>query len=307
MYRLDPANTAYNVWDAVRLRGPLDLDRFRRSLQKLVDRHPLLRTTFFEVDGEPRQRVHSTWEVPLEVIDASGWNASRQAACLQAEVHTPFDLERGPAGRAVLLRVSEDEAVVVFVLHHIVTDLWSLLVAIGEVLEMYRAEVAGTQSTLGQPEATYLDFIRAEQIAGQWIRRRQAAKLLAKRAQPTVAGAQPAHRPAAQTVQTFRGAIESLRLDAELTAAVKQLSKREGTTVFMTLLAAYQVLLHRHTGQDDIVVGSPSSGRNRAAYSGVMGDFINPVVIRGQLGGNPHFRDFLADVRQEGPRGLRSS
>ncbi len=299
LYQLDRASTAYNVWDAVRFRGPLNVLRLRDAMQKLVDRHPLLRTTFFEVDGQPRQRVHQHWDVPLAVVDAAGWSAERQMEFLEAETHTPFDLERGPTARAVLLRISDQESIIVFVLHHIVTDLWSLLLAIGEVLEMYRAEAAGTQATLSPPQATYLDFIQAEEalLAGE-----DGEQLLnywrEELAGPLPVLNLPTDRPRG-AVQTYRGSVELLRIDRELAESIKELGKQRGTTVFMTLLAAYQVLLHRYTGQDDILVGSPTSGRTRATLAGVMGDFINPVVIRGRFDGNPAFGEFLAAVRQK--------
>ncbi len=295
LYRLDRANTAYNVWDSMRLRGPLDLEAMRRAIAEVVARHPILRATFHEIDGEPRQRIHRGIPVPLEVVDGRGWSESRQRARLEAAAHQPFDLEAGPAGKAFLLRVADDEALIAFVLHHIVTDLWSLLVVIGEFLECYRA---GGQAELPPPEMTYFDHIRdeADLLAGE-----AAEKMLdywrAELAEPLPALQLPTDRPRPAT-QTSRGAVAHLALEPRLTTGLKELSKQHGATMFMTLVAAYETLLHRYTGQDDIIVGSPTSGRSRAAQASVVGDFINPVAIRGDLSGNPRFTEFLAALRQ---------
>jgi myxalamid-type polyketide synthase MxaB len=298
LYRLAPESTAYNMVDAVRIRGALDVPAMRRSFQRLVDRHPLLRTTFHEVDGQPLQQIHTPWEAPFQVVDAAGWDETALQERLSTEAHTPFDLEHGPTARALLFRVAEDHHLLVFLLHHVVADIWSLVLCTHEFSALYEAERSGNVPTLPPPPSTYAAFVRWQtellpgpggQALGDYWMGQLAGDL------PVLNLPTDRPRPPAQT---FRGAWQSRRLSPELLQAVKALAEAHGATPFMTLLAAYYVLLYHYTGQEDLLVGCPTTGRPRAEFAAVVGDFVNPVVVRGDLSGNPPFATFLDRVRQ---------
>lgn len=299
IHRLDPGSPAYNVWDGLRLRGQLDLPAMQRSLQTLFERHPLLRATFHEVNGRPVQRVHDNGKSSLMIVDGTRWTADEQRTWLEREAHAPFDLEHGPTSRTVLLQVGSDEYILLFVLHHIVTDLWSVLSGLSEMAALYRAARSGEDVALPPLEAHYADFVRwqNELLAGD-----EGRELFAYWEQELSGDLPvlnlPTDRPR-PPVQTFRGTTEYLTVAPEITNRLKHVSREENVTFFTMLLAAYQVLLHRYTGQDDVLVATPTGGRNRPEFISVLGDFINPVVIRGDLSGDPTFVDFLAHVRQK--------
>ena len=298
MYRLDPTGTAYNVADAVKLRGALDVAAMRRAIDKLVARHDSLRTTFAEIDGRPVQRVNDVVPMPLVDVDAAGWTEAQWRERLYAEVHTPFDLENGPVVRCVLFRLNPDEAVLTFLLHHIVSDMWSLIVCVGEFMALYQSELDGRGSPLAPLKTDYADFVRwqADMLAGA------EGERLWNYWKTELGGSLPSldlptDRPR-PPVQTFAGDSEYVTVDGDVFRGLKELSKQQRSTLFMTLMAAYQVWLHRHTRQTDILVGTATAGRSRPEFSALVGDFINPVVIRGNLADNPTFVDFLASVRQ---------
>jgi myxalamid-type polyketide synthase MxaB len=296
--RLDPDSTAYHMVDAVRIRGAVDVEALRKAFQALVDRHPALRTTFGERDGVAFQRVHAKRTAPVEVIDMSGRSEQEWRRRLQADIQQPFDLVNGPTSRALLLQVGPDDQVLVFLLHHLVADIWSLVLCTQEFFELYEAARAGRPTALPSPTATFRDYVQSQtdllasaegqRLRDYWLR--------------TLGGELPVlnlptDRPR-PPVQTYCGSWEHRALSPALTARLHELGDRHGSTLFMTLLAAYQVLLHRHTGQDDLLVGCPTAGRSRAELAGVVGDFVNPVVVRGDLGGDPTFAAHLGRVRQ---------
>jgi amino acid adenylation domain-containing protein/non-ribosomal peptide synthase protein (TIGR01720 family) len=296
-HRMAPESSAYNIVDALRLHGPLDVAALTRALQSLVDRHPALRTTFHEVDGRPVQSVRASLTVPLETNDASGWTEDEMRSRLQAEIHTPFDLERGPTSRALLFRRGPDEHILVFLLHHLVADLWSVVLCSREFLILYDAEKSGQAGALPPPATTYAGFVRwqTESLAGVEGERARTYWTGQLAGDLPVLNLPTDHpRPAAQT---YRGAWQSRTLSPELTQRLKALGEAHGSTLFMTLLAAYQVLLHRYTAQEDILVGCPTTGRSRAEFAQVAGYFVNPVVLRGNLAGNPSFLELLARTR----------
>jgi amino acid adenylation domain-containing protein len=298
LHRLDPASTAYNIVVPMRLRGPLEAETFRRSLQRLVERHPSLRTTFAETGGVAVQRVAAKAEASLDVQDASGWNEEEVRRRLSEIAHTPFDLERGPLFRVSLLSRSSDEHVIVLSIHHIVSDFWSLGVLVEELGALYEAEKKGEPAELAPPALLYTDYVRWQ---AEILRGEEGARL-SSYWQKKLGGELPqldlptTHaRPIAQS---FRGASQPFRLGPELTRRLKALAQGQGATFYMTLLAAWQVFLHRYTGQDELLVGTPTAGRPLAHLGRVTGYFVNPVVLRADLSNRPTFKTFLGRVRQ---------
>ena len=298
--KLAPGDTVYNLADAVRLRGSLNIEAMTRAFQTLIDRHPALRTIFLEVEGRPFQKVQPTMEVPFEIRDASDWTAADLRECLLTESQKPFDLEKGPTVRVVLWRIGDEEHILLFMVHHLLTDLASLVLCIREFLALYEAEKRGLRGSEVLPAltATYADFVRwqTELLAGAEGERMRSYWLRHLAGELPVLNLPVDHpRPA---VQTYRGAWQSRTLSRELTRAILDLSKARGTTPFMTLLTAYLVLLHRYTGQADILVACPTFGRSRPEFASVVGYFVNPVVIRGDLSRDLPFTELLEQTRQ---------
>ncbi|WP_437759618.1 non-ribosomal peptide synthase/polyketide synthase [Sorangium sp. So ce1389] len=298
LHRLDRESHAYNIARAVRIRAAVDVPSLRAALQGLVDRHPALRTTFADAAGEPTQRVHARGQVALEVEDASAWSEQAVRERLLAEARRPFDLEQGPLLRLSLLELSRDERILLVVVHHIVADLWSLVVMLRDLGQLYAAARAGQAPPPPAAAAcSAVDQARWERdllaspagaaLADHWQRRLAGAPLALEL---------PADRPR-PAVQTYRGATHRFRLSAALAEGVKRLARQAGTTAYTALLAAFQVLLHRLTGQTDLVVGTPTTGRGRAALAEQVGYFVNPVVLRADLSGRPTFRAFLGQAR----------
>ncbi|HEX8282845.1 MAG TPA: amino acid adenylation domain-containing protein [Pyrinomonadaceae bacterium] len=298
LYRLAPDNAAYNISTAVRVTSALDVAALRRALRLLVERHPLLRSTFGVSNDAPVQRVLDGAELSFEVIDAEGLGEDELGVLLTEEAARRFDLEAGPVFRVRLFQRPAEGHVVLLVVHHIVADFWSLSVLAHELGVLYAAEVSGSQAALPDPQLGYADYVRrTEQALGgpegerlwSYWRERLAGELPAlnlpfDRARPPV--------------QTYRGGSEAFRLSADVTRGLKELSREQGATLYMTLLAAFQTLLYRYTGQEDILVGSPTAGRPQHDLSGVVGYFTNPVVLRGSPSGSRPFTTFLAETRE---------
>jgi amino acid adenylation domain-containing protein len=298
LYQLAPRSAAYNIARAIRLREKLDVRAFRDAFQTLVDRHPSLRTTFAAADGEPLQQIHTRAQVCFEEEDASGRSESFLESRLTEEAHRPFDLERGPLLRVKLFRRSPEEHVLLIAVHHIIGDFWSLGILMRELATLYAGRRNGSASNLTTPRVQYADYTRwqAKMLAAEtgerlWTYwREQLAGELPDLNLPT-----DHVRPA---MQTYQGRARAIRLDAHLTRRLKSLATERGASLYTVLLAAFQVLLHRYTGQEDILTGSPTSGRSRPELAELVGYFANPVVLRANLAGNPAFADFLAQVRQ---------
>jgi len=296
--QLAPASAIYNVSFAQRIRSTLDIPAFRRAFEALVQRHPSLRTTFALQAGQPVQQVHPHASVPFEEIDATAWAEEQVPARLVEATQPPFDLERGPVMRVSLFRRSEREQILLLVVHHIVVDFWSLAVMMSELGALYAADLSGRPAVLPPLSADYRDFVRwqAALLAGP------AGERLWHYWQSQLAGplpllALPTDRPR-PPIQRLRGAQHDFTLSTERTRRLRALAKAEGATLYMVLLAAFELLLFNHTGQDDLLVASPMAGRSRAEFEGVVGFFANPVVLRARNTGNPPFRAFLAEVRQ---------
>ncbi|HEY0733697.1 MAG TPA: amino acid adenylation domain-containing protein [Herpetosiphonaceae bacterium] len=302
--QLVPGNPFYNLHIATRLRGRLDVAALEKSVQTIVQRHEILRTVFVMLDGQPMQEIRSELQVALHVIDLHPEGtrlpaAERDAAArrLGRDVaQQPFDLAHGPLLRCNLLRLSDDEYVGLFTMHHIISDDWSLAVLVREAAVLYSAFTADQGIPLAPLPLQYADYARwqRQSLAGERLNTllRYWQTQLADLATLQL----PTDRPRTHT-QSMSGARQTLSLSSALTAALKDLSQRHGTTLFMTLLAAFQTLLHRYSGQDDIVVGTPIAGRAHSTVEQLIGCFINMLVLRTDLGKNPTFEILLQRVR----------
>jgi natural product biosynthesis luciferase-like monooxygenase protein len=302
LHQLEPASTAYSMQRVYQATGPLDLAALEHGFGELVRRHDILRTTFIELDGRPAQVVTGFVPPPMEVVDLralSPEQRERETRRLCAEdVERPFDLAAGPLFRFRVLRLAEEEHLVLRTVHHIAIDGWSSRVLLRELLAFYQSALANKPAALPALGMQYADF-------AVWQRAWMRGEVLEQQLtywKERLAGAAPAlelptdhPRP---IVQSFHGAHESLRLSPRLTESLKALSQREGATLFMTLLAAFQTLLFRYSGQEDISVGSPIANRGRAELEELIGFFANTLVHRGDLSGNPTFRELLGRVRE---------
>ncbi|HVB55146.1 MAG TPA: condensation domain-containing protein [Candidatus Acidoferrales bacterium] len=297
LYQLAPESSVYNVNFAARIPSDLNVPALRRALQRLVDRHASLRTTFPAHSGKPVQQVHEHLAVHFDEVDGSMWGGDELKARLLEEAYRPFDLERGPLLRVILFTRSEREHILLLVVHHIVVDFWSLAILLDELGILYPAESAGVKAPLPPLDLQYTDYVswQAEMLASA-----EGERLWAYW-QAQLAGDLPVlqlrtdrPRPA---IPTYRGASHEFTLNAEVSSELKALAKAHGATLYMVLLAVFQVVLSYHTGQEDLLVGSPMMGRSRAEFEGIVGLFTNPVVLRANLSGNPTFRAFLDQVR----------
>jgi hypothetical protein len=298
LYQLAPESMVYNVNFAARIHSNVDIPALRRAFQALVDRHPALRTTFSVLSGKPAQQVHQELGVHFVETDASGLNSEVLQSRLLEEAYRPFDLERGPVLRVNLFTCSAQEHVLLLVVHHIAIDFWSLAVLLTELGVLYAAEKAGVQALLPALDSQYTDYVRwqAEMLAGPEGERLWAYWQKQLSGQLPLLEL-PTDRPR-PSVPTYRGASYDFHLNDELSRRLKELAKVQGATLYMVLLAAFHVILHYHTGQEDLLVGSPVLGRSRVEFEGIVGLFTNPVILRANCSGNPTFEAFLAQVRQ---------
>ncbi|HVR98013.1 MAG TPA: amino acid adenylation domain-containing protein [Thermoanaerobaculia bacterium] len=302
MEQMDPGSSAYNLPIAVRLDGQLRVLELNWALAEIVRRHEVLRTTFVAVDDEPALVIHPAGPFPLPVCDLSGLGeAAAEAAALhlaRVEAAALFDLDHGPLLRAWLVRLAADRHVVLFTMHHIVSDAWSMGVLVREVAALYGAAVAGAPAPLPELALQYSDFAAWQR---EWLQGDALERLLSywKRqlAGPPPALKLPLDRPRPATPGA-QGAGYTFLLPAELSRAVRALGQREGATVFMTLLATLKALFHRLTGQTDIVIGTDIANRNQAETEPMIGFFVNLLVMRTDLSGAPSFRLALARVRE---------
>ena len=302
LHQMDPSNAAYNMPLAFRLSGPLEVDALQWSLDEVVRRHEILRTTFDVLDQEPVQLVAATGYLPLAVSDFSSLPPSvsevEAETLASEEAQQPFDLVSGPLVRARLMRLRTDEHVLLVTMHHIISDGWSQTVLQNELGALYEAAVAGRTSPLPELSIQYADF-------AEWQRKWLQGEVLDQQLEywlEHLSGAPPslelpADRPR-PAVQSFNGATHSFTLSSDLSARLLELSRRENATPFMTLLAAFYVLLYRYTSQADIVVGTPVANRNRRELESLIGFFVNTLALRVDLSGDPTFRELLAQVRE---------
>ncbi len=315
--QLQPGSPAYNVPTAVRLRGALHVPALRQSLQRLVARHAVLRTTFALHDTQPVQVItpvearggdgsvfhdgRAFHETPLPLVDLRALPEAERVAMAQQlvaqELARPFDLARGPLLRATLLRLAHDEHLALLTMHHSISDAWSAEVFVRELTAYYAATLAGLPLALPELPVQYADYAIwqrqwltgavLEQQRAYWRNHLADAPMLDL---PTDHPRPPHER--------YRGAAQGLRLRPELHAGLVALSRREGTTLFMTLLAAFKLLLSRYSNQDDIVVGTPIANRGQPETAELIGLFLNTLALRTRLDGQPTVRALLRRVRE---------
>ncbi|RKI05722.1 amino acid adenylation domain-containing protein, partial [Corallococcus praedator] len=300
--QLEPGTTLYNLPLPLRFTGALDEGALRRSLDALMARHESLRTTFRVDAGQPVQHIHAGATVPFESVDLTDIAdaTERQAEAKRrgsAEFHRPFNLEQGPVIRALLLKLDAQEHVLVLHLHHIVSDGWSLGVLVREMTALYEAFRQGHAPALPSLPVQYADY-------AVWQRGWLQGDVLEAQLdwwKQQLAGAShvlelPTDKPR-PAVASRRGDAVSVHLPRVLAEKVEALAQREGATPFMVLLAAFQSVLHRYSGQDDVLVGSPIANRGHAETEGLIGFFVNTLVLRGSFGARPSFRQLVAQVR----------
>jgi amino acid adenylation domain-containing protein len=294
--QLEPGSASYNVPAAAWMRGKLDLDVLRRCLEELVQRHEALRTTVPSTDGRPRQVIAAKGRVELPLVHAS--SRAEALAIGREEATRPFDLVRGPLMRTLVVRLSEEEHLLVFNFHHIAVDGWSFSILYRELGVLYEAFIEGRPSPLPELPIQYADFalwqrewLQGEVLEGQldyWTERLGGALPVLEL---------PGDRPRAAQ-QSSRGGVVRVDVPAELVAAANRRSREEGITLFMTFLAALKTLLFRYSGQTDVIVGSGIAGRHREELEPLVGYFVNTLALRTDLSGNPTFRELLARIKE---------
>lgn len=300
--QMEPDSPFYNIPAALRLRGPLDVDVLEQTLSEIVRRHQVLRTLFVSVNGQPMQRIQPPSHLSIPVMDLMGVPASSRSAAATEEANRearrPFRLHHDLPLRARLLRLDVEEHILLLTVHHIVADGWSVGVLIREMAILYAAFSQGQPSPLPELPVQYVDYAAWQQ---QWLQGETQTRQLAYW-QRQLGGELPVlemdtDRPR-PPMQTFNGAIVSRVMPASLLETVTQFSQQEGVTQFMTLLAAFQILLHRYTGQTDLVIGTDIANRSPVEVEPLIGFFVNTLVLRADLDNDPTFRDFLAQVRE---------
>jgi len=300
--QFEPGSGAYNTPLSLRLAFAVDVGAMERAFNELLRRHEVLRTSFELRNGVPVQVVAPELRLTLPVTDLRPESERRREELAQqamlAELQQTFDLQRAGQLRVRLLRLGEADYVLLLSMHHIISDAWSMGVLMRELTLLYEAFAQGKPSPLEPLKVQYVDF-------AVWQRQWLSGAVLEQQVsywRERLAGAPavlelPADRPR-PPVQSFRGATQTLMLSAEVARGLKELSQQEGATLFMTLLAAFKVLLYRYTGQRDILVGTPIAGRTRSEYEGLIGFFVNTLVLRTELGDKPTFRELVRRVKQ---------
>ncbi len=300
--RIAPGNTAYALPAAWRISGALDTAVLQRSLDMLIERHELLRTIFATVDGRPVQRILPELRLALPLADLRPLPEEAREPELrrriQAEARRPFDLVTGPLMRAVLFQLDSDEYMLFVAMHHIIMDGWSIGVITEELGLLYRDLATGRTPALPALPIQFADYAawQQRQLQGEWLEQHLAwwKRHLGKHL-PDVSLPTDRPRPA---VQSFSGASHDLRIAPELTGALVRLGRRADVTLFMTMLTAFNILLHKYSGQHDIVVGTPIANRGHSGHDRVVGPFVNTLVLRSDLAGDPSVHKLLRRARE---------
>ena len=297
--QIDPGNPAYNIPCVVRMVGDLNAPALEAALNEVVRRHEALRTTLVADGGTPWQVIAPPFTTPLTRFDLrdhpDSVRESEAHRLVREDASRPFDLERGPLIRSTLIRLADEEHLAVVMMHHVVSDGWSLGVLVREVGLLYEAFAAGRPSPLPELPIQYADYAAWER---GWLQGEILDKHLAFW-KGRLAGLPPLALPTDRSKATGRGGRRGIDISKEVAKGLKELGRKEGATSFMTHLAGLQALLHRYTGQDDLAVGTPVAGRIRSETEPLIGDFVNTLVLRGDVSGDPSFRELIRRSRRE--------
>ncbi|MEO0834942.1 MAG: 4-hydroxyphenylpyruvate dioxygenase, partial [Cyanobacteria bacterium J06642_3] len=302
LYKLEPDSSAYNIPLVLEIKGVLQINTLERAIAEIVRRHETLRTNFDLIDNTPLQLISPSRDIPLKVVDLRSLSVSEGTAQLQelmeTEIHRPFELTQEALLRTTLFQQTPDTQVLLVMMHHIVSDGWSLEIFTKELATIYAGIVDQQSSTLPELSIQYADFAhwQREYLQGEiyeaqlnyW--QQQLAGLAPLLELPT-----DKTRPA---IQSFHGGVERFNLSPELTSKLQNISKESGATLFMTLLASFATLLSRYSNSRDIAIGSPIANRNRSEIESLIGFFVNTLVLRTNLEGEPSFEELLQQVRQ---------
>ena len=298
LHELAPQSSAYNTAFAATVHSPVAASALRQAFQALMHRHAALRTTFAIRDGQLVQQIHASMELHFEQIDASGWSDLDLRGHVEGAYSLAFDLESGPVLRVHLFKCSDSRYVLLVTIHHIVFDGWSFWILLEELGILYNAEHVGGPRNLQNLTASYTDFVNWEsqmltssegkQHWAYW--QSQLSGILSPLNLPT-------DRPR-PSVQTHNGSVLPFCISEHFTERLKEFASSEGATLFVTLLAAFQILLRCYSGQKDILVGSPTTGRSRAEFTGIVGDFVNMVALRGRVDDAMSFKAYHQQMRQ---------
>ena len=298
LYQLDSQTPFYNENLQLRIIGALNVSALEQSLNEIIRRHEALRTIFPTVDGFAVQRIIPTLAVNVTVVDLQGLKPDEVQQIIIKEVRQPFDLSKPPLLRVSLLRLEPEFHLLILTIHHIIMDGWSMGIFIKELSALYQAFSTGSPTPLSELTIQYGDFtIWQRQWLTEEVQQQQLDYWKQQLADAPVLLELPTDYPR-PSVQTFSGAIKQFKLNSNLTFQLKSLSQKLGTTLFVTLLAAFNSLLHRYSGQDDICIGSPFANRNRTEIEPLIGFFVNTLVLRTQIKENPSFSDFITQVQQ---------
>ena len=315
--QLIPGNVVYNVPTVIRLTGIVNLTALEQTFNEIVRRHETLRTTFKVQSGQPVQAIAPSLTIPLSVLDLrqlpTDERPTEAKRAIAAEIEHPFDLSSGPLLRVMLLILEETENILLLNMHHIICDDWSIGVLIRELSVIYtdlacldaigRVSTSSVKTILPELPLQYADFAHWQREWLQAVGANNRSPLQTQLAywRQQLNGISMLHLPTDKpkpAIQTYQGTTQFIELPLKLTDALQTLSQQEGVTLFMTLLAAFQTLLYRYTHQEDIAVGSPIANRNRSEIEGLIGFFVNSLVLRSNLSGNPTFRELLGRVRE---------
>jgi amino acid adenylation domain-containing protein len=305
LHQSHPGSGAYNMVFSVRVRSAIDLAALRRSFQALVDRHPSLRTTFSDESDGLVQRVHGWMPVCFAVHDRSGIDLPRLREEIYEASQAPFDLRTGPLMRVDLFKRSADDQVLLVTIHHIAADGWSVFLLLDDLRRLYPAERNGGAAPPPRPASDILQHTRWQEamLAGPEGQEHEAYWLSKLAGVPTPLS-MPTDRPRSVSFSE-RGATLPIDLGIDLSGAVRALAAQEGATPFVVLLTAYQILLHRYTGQHEVIVGSPAYGRDRPEFADVVGLLVNMIPLKATFNDDPPLRELLARTRQAVVEGIQ--
>jgi amino acid adenylation domain-containing protein len=295
--RLEPGSSVYNLSQSVQLDGPLDIQALQNAVDDLVKRHESLRTTFADSNNDPVQIIAQSLHIPLRFTDLPDADDSRLQAKLTELVNQPFDLAEGPLLRLHMLKLGNDRHVLLLMIHHIVSDAWSLNVLWQDLTRLYNAHCRNKPAGLQALAVQYADYAawQRDWLAGDELEHQIAYWKTRLDGMPALLEL-PTDRPR-PTVMTHNGAHVAWSLAGETPATLKKLATERGSTLFMVLLAAFSALLSRYSGHDDIVVGSPIAGRRHTDLEGLIGFFVNTLILRTDLSDNPNFYELLERVK----------